>query len=463
MTCARRRFGSVLGLIATIAACGGRDGTTPPRTTAASLAFTAQPSEALDGVPFAVEVRVTALDANGKPATIPIDISIEATSPRGNVSLSGTRTAATRNGVAFFPKLAVSGAGRGIVLSTSAPGLTAVTSKSFDVWLHFKEVSAGHTSACGLTYENVTWCWGDNTLSRLGVGDDVPRSAPTRLLGNFRFDTITSGGIQQCGRLASRDVLCWGGRHPTPTSVAGHKFNWVASGGGSCGIATDGALFCWNAPDGAAVITPTLISKGPFRLSATTGFVCGIDMEQRAYCLGNNERGQLGFTADGYRAVFTEPVGTLRLTSIDPAYVHACGLQSDGVAWCWGDNQYGELGSASAGALSASPVRVDGGHRFTSISVGVRHACALATDGNAWCWGEGGDGQLGNGAFGQSSVPVRVIGPVRFASADAGGYFGCGIGVDGFTYCWGNNRNGELADGTTTDRSSAVRVVPPEP
>ena len=454
------RFASAIALSATVAACGGDDGPIPPRTTAASLAFTAQPTEALDGMPFAVEVRVTALDANGAAATAPVDITMEAITPRGALPLSGTRIATTRNGVASFPKLAVSGAGRGIVLSARAPGLPPVESKPFDVWLHFKQVTSGHTSACGLTYEKVTWCWGDNTLSRLGVGDDVSRSVPTRLLGDFRFDSITSGGLQQCGRLASRDVLCWGGQHPTPTPVAGHKFTWVASGGGSCGVTTDAALYCWNAPTGA-VITPTLVAKGPFRLSATTGFVCGIDVNQRAYCMGNNERGQLGFVSDGWRGTFTEPVGTLRLTRIDPAHVHACGLQGDGVAWCWGDNQYGQLGSASAGALSVSPVQVDGSQRYTSISVGVRHACALATDGNVWCWGDGVNGQLGGGTYVPSKIPVRVVAPVRFESADAGGYYGCGIGVDGFTYCWGLNRNGELADGTTTDRASAVRVVPP--
>jgi hypothetical protein len=453
---------ATIGLILALTACGG-DGPTPPRTTATSLAFTSQPGEALDAVPLSTPLRVTALDANGKPATVPVEITIDATSPRGAVPLTGTRVASTRNGVATFPDLAVVGAGRGVTLTAKATGLTAVASQPFDVWLHFKEVTAGHTSACGLTYENVTWCWGDNTLSRLGVGGEVSRSVPTRLLGDFRFDTITSGGIQQCGRLSSRDVLCWGGRHPTPTPVAGHKFIWVASGRGSCGVATDGAFFCWNGPDGAPVITPTLLSNGPFRVSATYGFVCGIDTEQRPYCRGDNDRGQLGFTGVEYTTTFTQPVGNLRLTSIAPADYHACGLQSDGVAWCWGDNQYGQLGSASAGALSASPVRVDGGLRFTSISVGLWHVCALAADGSAWCWGGGAQGQLGNGTFGQSSVPARVVAPVRFASVDAGGYFGCGLGVNGFTYCWGNNNNGELADGTTTNRSAATRVVPPEP
>jgi alpha-tubulin suppressor-like RCC1 family protein len=424
--------------------------------------FTTAPTEALDGVPFPQAVRVTALDAAGKPATLPVDVTIEATSPRGAASLTGTRTAATRAGIATFPQLGISGAGRGFTLTARAAGLPAATSQPFDVWLHFRQVSAGHTSACGLTYENVTWCWGDNTLSRLGVGDDVSRSAPSRVLTELKFDTITSGGIQQCGRLASRDVLCWGGRHPTPTPVAGHKFSWVASGAGSCGVTTEGVFFCWNGPEAAPVITPTLIAQGPFRTSATYGMICGIAPDQRGYCQGGNDRGQLGFTGTAGEAKFTRPVGDLRLTIIAPASFHVCGLATDGAGWCWGDNIYRQLGSAAAGEFSATPVQLDGGRRYTSISVGLRHGCALGTDGDAWCWGTGEQGQLGNGTTGQSAAPVRVVAPGKFASVDAGGYFSCGIGVNGFTYCWGNNNNGELADGTTTNRASAVRVVPPD-
>ena len=456
----RRTPALALGLIALLLACG-KDAPTPPQTVAKSLAFTSQPTEALDGVPFAVTPRVTALDAAGKPATIPTDITIEVTSARNAVALSGSLTATTRNGVASFTDLTPVGAGRGIALTARAPGLTAVTSPAFDVSLHFRQVSAGHTSACGLTYQNVTWCWGDNSLFRLGVGDDVPRSAPARVLTDLRFDTISSGGIQQCGRLASQDVLCWGGRHPTPTPVAGYKFTWVASGSGSCGVTTTGAFYCWNGPDGAAVITPTFNSNGQFRISADYGNVCGIDLQQRAYCWGGNDYGQLGFVGTPNVSSFTQPVGSLRLTNIATSSNFACGIQADGVVLCWGDNRYGELGAGTKVAFSATPLEVAGGHRFTSISVGNWHACALATDGEAWCWGGGAQGQVGDGTNGQPNVPVRVLPPRKFSSIDAGGYFSCGLGVDGFTYCWGNNNNGELADGTTTNRATAVRVVAP--
>jgi len=457
---ARSHFRIVLpATVSVVSACGGDDPPTPA-TPATSLAFAAAPTAALEGVALTPAIRIEARNAAGRLATAPAEITIEATSPGGAVLLSGTRTRTTRNGTASFGDLVIDAPGRSFALVAKAPGLPPVTSQPFDVFLHFKQISSGHTSACGLTHRNVTWCWGDNSLSRLGVGDDVSRSAPARVLTDLRFDTISSGGIQQCGRLSSNDVLCWGGRHPTPTPVAGRKFTWVASGSGSCGVATGGALLCWNGPEGAAVITPSLIDNGPFRVSATYLYICAIDMNQRAFCQGGNDKGELGFVGPG-AARFTQPVSNVRLTSISPGTHHACGVDVDGVGWCWGDNTDGQVGSASVGAFASVPTRVDGNRRFRSISVGIGHTCGLATDGSGWCWGYGAMGQLGNGTTGQSKVPVRVIAPVPFVNLDAGGYFGCAIGNDGFTYCWGNNNNGELADGTTVPKSTAQRVVAP--
>jgi len=342
--------------IAGITACGGDDPPVTP-TAAASLAFASPPIEALEKVAFASPVRVQALDASGKPATARVEITIEVRSRGATVAFTGTKSLTTRNGVASFTDLAIDTPGRAFTIVASAPGLPAITSQPFDVFVHFKQVSSGHTSACGLTYDNVTWCWGDNTLSRLGVGDDISRSAPARLLSNFRFDTITSGGIQQCGRLASNDVYCWGGRHPTPTLVAGRKFTWVASGSGSCGIATDGALLCWNGPEGAAVITPTLKAAGPYRISATYLYICAITLDQQTYCQGGNDRGELGFSGPA-TGQFTQPVSNVRLTSISPASHHACGVDVGGIAWCWGDNQYGQLGDGTTLNRLTPPVAV---------------------------------------------------------------------------------------------------------
>ena len=46
--------------------------------------------------------------------------------------------------------------------------------------------------------------------------------------------------------------------------------------------------------------------------------------------------------------------------------------------------------------------------RLTQISVGGDHSCAMDSSGKAYCWGENGNGQLGNNSTVDSRTPVAV-------------------------------------------------------
>jgi alpha-tubulin suppressor-like RCC1 family protein len=130
---------------------------------------------------------------------------------------------------------------------------------------------------------------------------------------------------------------------------------------------------------------------------------------------------------------------------------HACGLRAGGLAYCWGRNSEGELGSGWVDSVSRTPRAVTGGHHFTSISAGEVLTCGLTAAGKAWCWGMGAGGMLGNGTYGDascaegcSSVPVEVASAIPFASIYAGGGTACALASDGTAYCWGFNNYGEL-------------------
>ena len=70
----------------------------------------------------------------------------------------------------------------------------------------------------------------------------------------------------------------------------------------------------------------------------------------------------------------------------------------------------GELGYGSA-ADRYSPVAVAGNITFLSISPGFTFSCGVATGGRAWCWGDGTNGQLGNGGEVGKLTPVAVAAP----------------------------------------------------
>jgi alpha-tubulin suppressor-like RCC1 family protein len=159
---------------------------------------------------------------------------------------------------------------------------------------------------------------------------------------------------------------------------------------------------------------------------------------------------------------------------------HSCGLTTLGLAYCWGYNQYGALGDGlrtGSTAPSSTPVAVEGGHVFATVSAEVvprwipdgfsdgflDHTCGVTTTGVAYCWGSNYTGELGNGSTSWNSIPVAVGGGgLTFASVSAGGGHSCGLTTTGAAYCWGDNRGGDLGIGSGTSAELwPVRVSSP--
>jgi len=88
---------------------------------------------------------------------------------------------------------------------------------------------------------------------------------------------------------------------------------------------------------------------------------------------------------------------------------HACALAPDGAAFCWGDNTEGQLGDGTTTAR-ADPTAAAPGLHFQMISAGGAHSCGATPTGEAYCWGGNTFGELGTGHADASPVtlPVRV-------------------------------------------------------
>lgn len=118
----------------------------------------------------------------------------------------------------------------------------------------------------------------------------------------------------------------------------------------------------------------------------------------------------------------------------------------------------GAMDSAGNLALSAESKReVEGG--ILEMDLASNTTCARFAGGELRCWGAGGNGVLGNGSTADSSTPVQVSGFASGATTLAAGpWSACAVKSDGTAWCWGFNMRGQLGDFSTTQRASPVQV-----
>ena len=219
-------------------------------------------------------------------------------------------------------------------------------------------------------------------------------------------------------------------------------------------------------------------NSSAFTSVSTGGFnhTCSIDSHGKPYCWGEGTYGALGrgSTASSSVPVAVDMSGVLSGKTIKQIAVgdwHTCAVASDGKAYCWGYGvTHAELGNGTMSQAN-SPVAVAtngvlSGKTVKRIAAGFDHNCAIASDDKVYCWGDNGNGQLGNGSTTQSNVPVAVSTTGALAGKTikriaTGSDHACAVTTDNQVYCWGRNSNGELGNGSTADSNVPVAVSMP--
>jgi alpha-tubulin suppressor-like RCC1 family protein len=239
-----------------------------------------------------------------------------------------------------------------------------------------------------------------------------------------------------------------------------------------CGVTSENRAYCWgdnvwgqlgNGSE-ASADDPVPVAGGlRFRqVAAGLDHTCGRTTENRLYCWGSNDWGELGDGTQGVSRLVPVPVAGGRFyRHVDAAANGTCAVTTGYLAFCWGDNGNGQVGDSTRGGIRTVPVAVAGGRRFRQVDRGSGHTCGLTTDARIYCWGANWTGQLGIGRVGfQRKWPGwRVLSGQSFSRVSAGGDHTCAETIYNRAYCWGANRTGQLGDGTLTLRSTPVAVV----
>jgi alpha-tubulin suppressor-like RCC1 family protein len=311
-------------------------------------------------------------------------------------------------------------------------------------------------AACAVTTAGELWCWGNNNDGQLATGSTSTGSPlPVQIaqLGTSAVDVVM-GSYHICALANTGKVYCWGlGNHgqlgdgtvtshsyvPVEVTAAGTDNVQIASGSDHiCTRARSGQVRCWG--------------------------------DDSVGQIGVGQAGAVSCSAINKCQPSPKVVSALGTSAIDVAagQNHTCAFTSNGALDCWGSNNDGEIGPGGGMCLAASckigPSALTAiGTTAVAVAIGWYHLCALQGDGSVWCWGQN-VGQLGNGTVATASpydvptpAPVAALGTGARAIT-AGAQHTCAIAADGNAYCWGTNESGELGNGATDGATQPLPV-----
>ena len=361
----------------------------------------------------------------------------------------------------------------------------------------FVELALGLEHACARGASGEVVCWGANDSAQLGDGTSMPSGTPVRvrledaMMMDVEALAIAAGGDATCAivrprgaMLGSGALVCWGsnergqigsggmGPQFTPLRV-GLADDWISVGvglGHACGVHASGVAQCWGEGSlgqlgngGQPPRAPPLDVVGPMEMESIRlgdGHSCARLRTGRVACWGDDALGQVG-DGSGF-GLRTEPVLLSMPTSVialASGGEHSCAIDPGGNALCWGNNVDAQLGTGGLPVPSAAPVRTAPTPMLGAIAAGADHSCAIGGAGEVLCWGANNDGQLGLPTPDGRSVPTRIAVPPAIAIA-AGTDVTCMIDVRGAVLCWGANDVGQLGRGFESTLEQPDRVCP---
>jgi alpha-tubulin suppressor-like RCC1 family protein len=274
------------------------------------------------------------------------------------------------------------------------------------------QISANSAHTCALLDDHGVKCWGvnfdgelgyDDTLPRGGAAGDMAKLAPLALGKSVL--AVYAGSSRSCAILIDGSLKCWGKNEQGQLGYGDTLSRGSASG------------------DMAALPTVSLgVGRTVKQLVMGQQFNCALLDDQSVKCWGRGHEGQLA--SGSPNAIGDQPgemgdalqkvkLGARLAVALTAGKNHACALLDDGKVKCWGSAENGQLGNDDATQWSyvgdnpnelgdnLKPVALGAGHTATAIAAGEQSTCVVLEDRTSVkCWGNGFDGELGNGNTG---------------------------------------------------------------
>ena len=254
----------------------------------------------------------------------------------------------------------------------------------------------------------------------------------------FAFTPTDGERIEPPARYFPADARAGRWLRSTEIAIGPARTGYIAVSSGwehSCGLRSDGEIKCWGRSWGNEAGQPDA-PAGPFTtVSAGSNHNCGLRTSGEIECWGHHLEFVRGPQSPGdgnhYKAIQPDaPPG--RFTAVSAGLGHTCALRESGAIECWGNNHTGQT-NAPPGS-------------FTAVSAGDGYTCGLRKSGAINCWGT------------EQEIPPPVG---SYTAVSVGRGSACAIRTSGEIACWGwADTTSYNHDGTYTKSSSLTRNVP---
>ena len=318
----------------------------------------------------------------------------------------------------------------------------------------YATISVGEAHACALTETGEAVCW--------DVDSGAPWDAPPG-----RYTALTTRGDLTCAVTDEGGIVCWarGGEmaewSPFGTVPAGRYTALAMTGGYACALREDGEAVCRDTAQDDLVEMPDpppgryvaidvgyLAFEGLIEITA-----CAVAEDGAIICWKGDSNNQpetrrhqgsfttvsmggyreCGLTADGelrdvgtWSCPLARMDDSVRYTDVSQGRNHGCAITDASAAVCVSGDQ------TFAGILTTMHPPDPSPERYAAISVGGEAACALTESGRAVCW---------------RAVDVKVERPDpppgRYVAVSDGHGHTCALTDAGEAVCWGRNNYGQ--------------------
>jgi cysteine-rich repeat protein len=289
------------------------------------------------------------------------------------------------------------------------------------------------------------------------------------------FQRLRCWGNSDSGQLGHGNILQFGDNEPAFESgdinlgLGNAAINIATGAEHTCVLFQGGGVKCWGLNDfgqlgkGDNTNFGVLASETPnntgnvnnlgFTSQLVTGgqHSCALIAGNAIKCWGRGDSGQLGYgNTNSLNTPNTTAINLgIGVTAIEVAAggSHTCALLADKSVTCWGNGSDGQLGNGSTNDLLApSIITINLGGSAQQITAGKSHTCALLLGGLIKCWGKGDKGQLGYGSNINFLTPDNNPVPLNHLAlaVTAGSDHTCALLEDQTVQCWGNGSGGKL-------------------